>query len=125
MKHLQKGRKFSREKKQREALFKIMLGDLLQKRKMTTTLAKAKELKMIAEKIIGKIKNPKTAKLLKEKLPRNIDSKILGSLAAETVSRKSGYLRIIKKGARRSDSAQMALIEIIEDKIMSTESKKT
>ena len=111
MKHLKTGRKFSREKKQREALLKIMLGDLFIKRKIKTTLAKAKELKMI-----GQMKDPKALRLLKSRLPRNITPTIIRDLAAKTASRNSGYLRVLKCGARKSDSAQIAIIEIIEDK---------
>ncbi|HLM84501.1 MAG TPA: L17 family ribosomal protein [Candidatus Bathyarchaeia archaeon] len=123
MKHLKTGRKFSREKKQREALLKTMLGDLIVKRKMKTTLAKAKELKMIGEKMIGQLKDPQALRLLKSRLPRNISPAIIRELAAATASRKSGYLRVTKLGARLSDSAQMAKLEIIEDKI-AADSKK-
>lgn len=123
MKHLKTGRKFSREKKQREALLKTMLGDLFMKRKMKTTLAKAKELKMIAEKMIGKMKNPRSLRLIKSRLPRNISSEIIRDLAAKTASRNSGYAKITKLGARRSDSAEMAILEIIQDKL-DVESKK-
>jgi large subunit ribosomal protein L17 len=115
MKHQKSGRKFSREKKQREALFKIMLGDLFIKRKIKTTLAKAKELKMIGEKMIGQMKDPQALRLLKSRLPRNITPAIIRDLAAKTASRNSGYLRVLKCGARKSDSAQIAVIEIIED----------
>ena len=105
---------FSRQN-QREALFKILLGDLLQKRKISTTLAKAKELKMIGEKMIGQMKNPQALRLLKSRLPRNITPAIISDLAAKTTSRNSGYLRVLKCGARKSDSAEIAVIEIIED----------
>ena len=89
MKHLKTGRKFSREKKQREAMLKIMLGDLFMKRKMKTTLAKAKELKMIGEKMIGQMKDPKALRLLKSRLPRNITPSIIRDLAAKTASRET------------------------------------
>lgn len=124
MKHLKTGRKFSREKKQRGALLKTMLGDLFVKRKMKTTLAKAKELKMIAEKMIGKLKNPLALRLIKSRLPRNISPAIIKDLASKTASRNSGYTRVTKLGARRSDSAQMAIIEIIEDKLETENPKK-
>jgi|GEM_PF-443642 len=117
MKHKKIGRKFSREKKQREAMLKIMLGDLFMKRKMKTTLAKAKELKMIGDKMIGQMKDPQTLRLLKSRLPRNITPTIIRDLAAKTASRNSGYLRVLKCGARKSDSAQVAVIEIIEDAV--------
>ena len=115
MKHKKVGRKFSREKKQREAMLKIMLGDLLVKKRMTTTLAKAKELKMIAEKIIGQTKRPESLRRLKSKLPQNIDMKTLRGIALIAAPKNSGYLRVIKKGRRLSDSAQMAILEIIDE----------
>jgi large subunit ribosomal protein L17 len=124
MKHLKIGRKFSREKKQREALLKIMLGDLLLKGKMKTTLAKAKELKMIAEKMIGRMKDPKSLRTMRSRLPRNVDAKAISAVVQKTASRNSGFLKITKLGARRSDSALMAIIEIIEDK-KKEESKKS
>jgi large subunit ribosomal protein L17 len=124
MKHLKTGRKFSREKKQREALLKIMLGDLLIKKKISTTLAKAKELKSIAEKAIGKLKEDQGIRLLKSRLPRNVTPAALKDLAKLTASRKSGYLRVIKLGRRRSDSAEMAIVEIIKDEKKEVEHKK-
>jgi len=115
MKHKKSGRKFSREKDQREAMLKIMLGDLLLKKRITTTLAKAKELKMIAEKIIGRTKKPESLRQLKSKLPRNIDLKTLRGIALIAASKESGYSRVIKKGRRLSDSAPMAILEIIDE----------
>lgn len=123
MKHLKKGRKFSRQKKQREALIRIMLGNLLEKRKITTTLAKAKELKMIAEKIIGSAKKMDALKAIRPKVPKSIDAKTIRDIAKKTASRNSGYMRIIKKGPRRSDGAPMAVIEIIEDEEISEPKK--
>jgi large subunit ribosomal protein L17 len=115
MKHLKTGRKFGRKKKQREALLKIMLGDLLMKGKITTTLAKAKELKMNGEKMIGRFKNSSSLRQIKAELPRHIDSKTIQKVAKKTASRNSGYLKITKKGPRLSDGSPMAIIEIIED----------
>ncbi|MDD3487136.1 MAG: 50S ribosomal protein L17 [Candidatus Moranbacteria bacterium] len=115
MKHLKVGRKFSREKKQREAMLKTMLGDLLVKRKMNTTLAKAKELKSIAEKAIGQLKKAPSFRVAKSRLPKNVTPAILKEIIEKTASRNSGYTRITKRGRRLSDSAEMAKIEIIED----------
>jgi len=120
MKHKKIGRKFSREKSQREAMLKIMLGDLILKKRITTTLAKAKELRMIAEKIIGRTKKPGSLRYLKARLPRNIDSKTLREIALIAEPKNSGYLRVIKKGPRLSDSAQMAILEIIDESKKST-----
>ncbi|OGI24456.1 MAG: hypothetical protein A2194_01300 [Candidatus Moranbacteria bacterium RIFOXYA1_FULL_44_8] len=126
MKHLKKGRKFGREKKQREALFKILMGELFLRGKIKTTEAKAKELKILAEKACGKMKDSlsggkknKTDALsalrqMKTVFPKNIGSKFLFELTGSLPPRKSGFVRVIKTGNLRSDSAKMALIEIIK-----------
>jgi large subunit ribosomal protein L17 len=116
MKHLKKYRKFSREKKQREALMKIMLGNLFSRTKMTTTLAKAKELKIFAEKTITRIKKNPKSRVFQSELPQNISSKNIEEIALKTVDRKSGFLRIIRKGPRISDGAQLAIIEFVDEK---------
>lgn len=125
MKHLKKIRKFSREKKQREAMLKTMLGSFILKEKITTTEAKAKELKRICDQLLGKAvkaisqgeKKDKLAALrfLSSRLPRNIKIDKIKKLAESFSAKKSGFTRIIKKGARRSDSAKMAIIEMIKD----------
>jgi large subunit ribosomal protein L17 len=124
MKHVKKGRKFSREKKQRVAMLKTMLGSFLLKEKITTTEAKAKELKMISDKFLGsavkaisqKDKKDELAsmRVLSAQLPRNIKIDQIKKIAEKFAAKKSGFTRIIKKGARRSDSAKMAIIEMIK-----------
>jgi large subunit ribosomal protein L17 len=132
MRHLRKGRKLSRKKKQREALMKIMAGELFRRGKMKTTEAKAKELKVFAEKICSAMKKS----LLKEDkknvqslvalrqvrsmLPQSARLKILPEISKSIARRKSGFLRIVKLGSRRSDGASMAILEII----MEEEAKK-
>lgn len=116
----------SRIKKQREALMKIMLGDLLMKEKITTTEAKAKELKSLAEKNINKAKKmlsgdkkemSKIARELFGKLPRHVKLSKMKELASRFAAKNSGYLRIFKKGPRRSDGARMAVIEFVKEEI--------
>lgn len=124
MKHLKKGRKFSREKGQREAMLKIMLGNFLLKEKMKTTEAKAKELKTKLEKFISKIKdilvgekiaNLPQLRILKAKLPRNVSTDTLKKIAERFANRTGGYVRITKLGRRQSDGAKMAIIEMLKD----------
>jgi large subunit ribosomal protein L17 len=126
MKHLKKGRKFGREKKQREALFKILMGELFLRGKIRTTEAKAKELKIFAEKACGKMKKslsegkkkgPEALSALRQMRAvflKNIGPKLLFEIVESLPQRKSGFVRIIKTGSRCSDSAKMALIEIIK-----------
>lgn len=91
-----------------------------------TTEAKAKELKIFAEKICNKIKDSlsggkkkKTESLsalrrIRSYFPKNIESKLLFEISESLLQKKSGFVRIIKAGSRRSDGARMALIEIIK-----------
>jgi large subunit ribosomal protein L17 len=122
MKHLQKGRKFSRTSKQRRALLKIMVGDLLMKEKISTTEAKAKEIKMLAEKIVNRIKsafssekkNVDALRKLAAVFPRKVGTDRLEKIASFFATRNSGYFQVVKTGQRRSDGAEMAVIKFKE-----------
>lgn len=121
MKHLVKGRKFSRVKKQRTALFKTLIGSFIMKEKITTTEAKAKEIKPMVDKIITKLKKiskdetKKVAVLrdIRKELPLMAVKKLSGEFAQKFATRTSGYTRIIKIGQRKSDGASMAVIEFV------------
>lgn len=121
MKHLVKGRKFSRIKKQRKALLKTLLGSLIVKEKITTTEAKAKEMKALIDKIITKVKKmhkDETKKVaiirdLRKELPLVAVKKLSGDFAKKFGVRNSGFARVIKLGQRKSDSASMAVIEFV------------
>jgi large subunit ribosomal protein L17 len=121
MRHLVKGRKFSRVRKQRTALLKTLLGSLVMKEKITTTEARAKEMRPMIEKIITKAKRiskDETKKVaimrdLRKELPVMAVKKMTGELAKKISERNGGYVRIIKLAQRKSDGARMAVIEFI------------
>lgn len=121
MNHLAKGRKFSRVKKVRTALLKTLLGSLVMKEKITTTEAKAKEIKPMIEKIITKVKKiskDETKKVaiirdLRKELPLMAVKKLSGEFTKKFAERNSGYTRIIKIAQRKSDGARMAVIEFV------------
>lgn len=121
MNHLGRSRKFSRVKKQRVALLKTLLGSFIMKEKITTTEAKAKEIKPMVDKIITKVKKmskdetKKVAVLrdLRKELPLIAVKKLAGDFSAKFAERSSGYTRIIKMGQRKSDGAEMAVIEFV------------
>jgi len=124
MKHLKRGRKLSRTRKQRKALLKTMLGNFILQKRIKTTEAKAKELKEKVEKIISRAKKilagPKGAdlsqvKFLRSQLPRSIEAETLKKIAQRFSGRKGGYTRVVKIGQRRSDGAKMAIIELIKE----------
>ena len=121
MKHLRKGRKLKRTKDKRNALLKTMLGSFVMREKIQTTEAKAKELKGLIDQIINKAKSAKkTSKKvsvirdLKQYLPIMAINKLSGSFIDKFSKRSSGYCRIIKIAARKSDAARMAIIEFVD-----------
>ena len=121
MKHLVKGRKFSRVRKQRKALVKTLLGSLIMKEKITTTEAKAKEIKPLMDKIVTKVKRmsaDETKKVaiirdLRKELPIMAVKKLSGDFIEKFSGRNSGYTRIVKLMQRKSDGARMAVIEFV------------
>ena len=121
MQHLVKGRKFSRVRKQRTALVKTLLGSLIMREKITTSEAKAKEIKPIMDKLITKVKkmsadeSKKVAVIrdLRKWLPLMAVKKLTGEFSKKFEKRSSGFSRIIKIGQRKSDGAKMAVIEFV------------
>lgn len=117
MRHLKKGRKFSRLARQREALLRNLAVALIEKKRITTTAAKAKELRPFVERLItsGKTKTASAIRKLYATLPESSVKKIVTGLEKQTASRDSGYTRIIKLGRRKSDGAEMAIIEFVDN----------
>tara|TARA_Y100000588_G_scaffold242015_1_gene256085 strand:- start:291 stop:830 length:540 start_codon:yes stop_codon:yes gene_type:complete len=117
MRHLKAGRKFGRTSAHRKALFRNLVGALIQRERISTTLAKAKELRGKVEKTItlGK-KGTLHARRQAFKLAPQKDTirKVFGSLAERYANRLGGYTRIIKIGPRRGDNAPMAYIELVD-----------
>lgn len=116
MRKLKKGRKFNRETAQRKALLASLAAALFLQERIKTTEAKAKEMRMFAEKLItrGKEQNLTARKLLEEILPSAVAKKLFQDIAPRYKDRKGGYTRITKLGPRASDSAKMAIIELIK-----------
>jgi len=117
MRHLKAGRKFGRTSAHRKALFRNLVEALIQRERISTTLAKAKELRGKVEKTItlGK-KGTLHARRQAFKLVPQKETirKVFGSLAERYANRPGGYTRIIKIGARRGDNAPMAYIELVD-----------
>ncbi len=108
-------RKFGRESAQRKALLKSLATALIINGRIKTTEAKAKSLRPEFEKLITKAKkNTVHAKrLVNGILNKNVAKKLFSEIAPRYASRHGGYTRIIKLGARKSDGARMAYIEIV------------
>ena len=117
MRHLKAGRILGRTSAHRKALFRNLVTALIQRERIQTTLAKAKELRAKAEKTItlgkrGTLHARRRA--LGILMEKDAVAKLFGPLAERYASRKGGYTRIIKVGNRRGDDAPMAIIELVD-----------
>ena len=119
MRHLKAGRKFGRTSAHRKALFRNLVGALIERERISTTLSKAKELRGKVERTItlGK-KGTLHARRKAFKLAPQKEAvqKVFGPLADRYAKRPGGYTRIIKIGARRGDNAPMVFIELVDRK---------
>ena len=116
MRKLNKGRQFSLPKGPRMAMLKTLTNSFFLHEKITTTEAKAKELRSIAEKMITKGKTGTLAnrRLLAASLSTAMTKKVVDEIAPKYKTRNGGYTRITKLGPRNSDGARMAIIELVK-----------
>ncbi len=114
--HGYKGRKFGRETDQRRALERGLIKALIENTAITTTLARAKEIRREAEKLITIAKKGGLAnrRLLISRLDDIKTADLLMDTIAPQVKRDSGYLRIERNGFRRGDNAEMATISFVD-----------
>lgn len=115
MRHLKKGKKFGRERNQRRALMKSMADSFFMHGRIRTTEAKAKALRPYVEHALTRAKSPALADrrmLIAQSSPLLARRAI--RMAEETAGRRGGYTRIVKLGERRSDSAKMAMLEMVK-----------
>lgn len=106
-------RKFGREVQQRKAFMKSLLVALVERGRIRTTEARAKSLRIEADKAVTKAKAGTIAarRLLVSALGVAGTNKMFKEIAPKMADRKGGYTRVLKLGRRTSDSAPMALIE--------------
>ena len=117
MRHRVGGRKLQRTSSHRLALFRNQAAALIKHEQITTTLAKAKELRPYVEKLVtlakkGGLSNRRLAHA------RLLDDtqliKLFDVLAERYAARQGGYIRVVKAGIRASDAASMAIIEFVD-----------
>lgn len=116
MNHLKQGRKFGRKRGQRIAFLRALSGNLISRRKITTTEARAKEIRPIVERYVTHAKRQDVAslRLLLTKLPKGAVYALYHEIAPKYAERKGGYTRITKLTAmRKHDGARMAVIEFV------------
>ena len=117
MKHNIKNKKLNKTSSHRKAMFMNMSNALIKHEQISTTLAKAKELKRFVEKIVtlGKkgdlISRRKASSILQD---QKMSKKVFDVFAERYKKRAGGYTRIIKLGNRYGDNAPTAVIEFID-----------
>ncbi|MCY4155554.1 MAG: 50S ribosomal protein L17 [Gammaproteobacteria bacterium] len=117
MRHRESGRKLNRNSSHRTAMFRNMAASLVQHEVIKTTLAKAKELRRVAEPLITMAKTDSVARrrLAFSRLrDRATVTKLFNELGPRYRSRPGGYLRILKCGYRAGDKAPMAIVELVD-----------
>ncbi len=117
MRHGKKVNHLSRKKGHRKALLSNMASQLIEYKRIRTTLAKAKALRVFVEPIITKSKNDTThsRRVVFQKLQNKEAVKELFSTVAQAVGeRPGGYTRVIRTGFRPGDNAEMAYIELVD-----------
>lgn len=116
--HGYKGRKFGRERDQREALIKGLADSLIQHESIETTLPKAKEIVPYVEKLITKAKKGDlhNRRLIIASLhTKESANKLVDEIAPKLSGRVSGHLRVERTRVRRGDNAQLARVSFVDD----------
>ena len=120
MQHNKAGRRLGRTTSHRIAMFRNMVTSLLSHEKITTTDAKAKEIRSIAEKMITLGKRGdlhamrQAASFIRDK---KVVTKLFSAIAPRYKERAGGYTRIVKIGIRPGDNAPLSIIELVEEQV--------
>ncbi|MDO9068193.1 MAG: 50S ribosomal protein L17 [Deltaproteobacteria bacterium] len=127
MRHGKTGRRLGRKTSHREAMFRNMVTSLLSHEKITTTDAKAKEIRVVAERMITLGKRGDlhamrlAASVIREK---SVVTKLFSTIAPRYKDRPGGYTRIVKLGVRQGDAAPLSLIELVEEEMKPSKAKQ-
>jgi large subunit ribosomal protein L17 len=117
MRHGDKVNNLGRTAAHRKALLKNLACELIQHKRIVTTLAKAKALRVYVEPLITKSKDNTTHQrrvVFSYLQSKEAIKELFGSVSEKVASRPGGYTRIIKLGARLGDNAEKAMIELVD-----------
>ncbi len=117
MRHGDKIKNLSRTKAHREALLSNLACQLIQYKRIVTTVAKAKALRVFVEPLITKGKENTTHQrrvVFSYLQDKEAVKELFGNVAEKVGGRPGGYTRIIKLGARPGDNAETAMIELVD-----------
>jgi large subunit ribosomal protein L17 len=117
MRHLKKGRKLKRTRSHRKATLSALATSLFLHKRIVTTVAKAKEARIFAEKLITKAKRGDVhsrrlvARVIRD---REAVKELFNEIAPRVMDRPGGYTRVVRIGFRRGDSAELAVLELVD-----------
>ena len=117
MRHHKSGRKLGRDASHRKALYANLTGALIEHGRIKTTIAKAKEVRPIAEQMItlgrrGGVHSRRQA--LKFLRSQDVVHKLFDDVGPRFKDREGGYSRIVRIGPRLGDAAEMAYLELVD-----------
>jgi large subunit ribosomal protein L17 len=129
MRHGKKFNHLGRTKSHRKAMLSNMACSLIEHKRINTTVAKAKALRVYVEPLITKSKNDSTHSrrvVFSYLNNKYVVSELFRDIAPAVANRPGGYTRIIKTGNRMGDNAEMCLIELVDfNEIYGSEKKET
>jgi large subunit ribosomal protein L17 len=117
MRHNKKFNHLSRTSAHRKAMLSNMASSLIESKRITTTVAKAKELRTYVEPLITKAKNDTTHSrrmVFRYLQNKNAVSELFREVADKVGDRPGGYTRILRTGNRLGDNAEMCIIELVD-----------
>ena len=126
MRHRKAGRPLGRDTQHRRALFRNLVTCLLKHERIETTVAKAKEIRSIADRMItlGKRATLHSRRMALSYIQsREVVSRLFSEIAPRFSNRKGGYTRIILTRQRHGDGAPMALLELTETEVIEKKKK--
>jgi large subunit ribosomal protein L17 len=117
MRHHRAGRKLGRDAAHRKALYANLTASLIEHGRIKTTVAKAKEVRPVAEEMItlgrrGDV--PARRQALKFLRSQDVVHKLFSDVGPRFADRPGGYSRIVKLGPRQGDAAEMAYLELVD-----------
>jgi large subunit ribosomal protein L17 len=117
MRHQRVGRKLGRDAAHRKALYANLTASLIEHGRIKTTVAKAKEVRPVAEEMItlgrrGDV--PARRQALKFLRSQDVVHKLFSEVGPRFSDRPGGYSRIVKLGPRQGDAAEMAYLELVD-----------
>jgi large subunit ribosomal protein L17 len=129
MRHRIKGKKLGRPTEHRMLMLRNLVTDLMEKGRVITTVARAKELRRLADKTITKAKQEDKVKAIREVLAivtkKDVAYKVVNEIAPRYKDREGGYTRLLHYSFRKGDAAPTAIVMLVDPSKKKEEEEKS